>query len=259
MSTSAQHHADRIRDQFTRQAEPFAALRIHSQEQSLAWLAEELRLSGHERVLDAGCGPGLVACHLAPLAAVVVGVDATPAMVAKAEAVARERGCANVVFQEGVMEQLPFPDQHFDGVVTRYTLHHVLDAASVMSELVRVCRPGGRIVVCDAAPRAACRDAYDAWERVRDPSHSSARTPGELVGLASARLRDVSYRSFRLAADVEQLIASSFPAPGAREELLACMRADIGRDALDMGATSDTEGRLKMSFPIMVVAGTVPA
>jgi ubiquinone/menaquinone biosynthesis C-methylase UbiE len=256
MTTSPSDHAERIRDQFTKQAEPFAAFRIHSQEESLESLREALRLTGRERVLDAGCGPGLVASYLAPFAREVVGIDATPAMVRKAREVAAERGLANVVFEEGTMERLPFEASSFDGVVTRYTLHHVLDAAAVMAELVRVCRPGGRVVVCDAAPRAACREAYDAWERIRDPSHSSARTPEELRGLFEGALQEVSMGGFRLEADVDALVASSFPIEGGREALLERMRADVGVDALDMDARL-ADGRLLMSFPIAIVAGTV--
>lgn len=257
MNNDQHGHADRIREQFTRQAEPFAAFQIHSQEQSLAWLAEGLRLSKRECVLDAGCGPGLVACYLAPLSGSVIGVDATPAMVAKAKQMADEKGCSNATFKEGFMERLPFPDHAFDGVVTRYTFHHVLDAAAAMRELIRVCRPGGRVVVCDAAPRAACRDAYDDWERVRDPSHTSARTPEELQELAERDLREVTCRGFRLESDVEALVGASFPDPGGRERLMAIMRADLGVDALDMGVR-EVNGQLKMSFPILVVAGTVP-
>jgi ubiquinone/menaquinone biosynthesis C-methylase UbiE len=153
------------------------------------------------------------------------------------------------------MEHLPFEAGSFDRVVTRYTMHHVLDAAEVMAELVRVCRPGGRVVVCDAAPRAERRDAYDRWERLRDPSHTSARTTEELRSLADRWLCDVSQRCFRLPAEVEALIASSFPAPGGREQLLEQMRADAGVDALDMNAQW-LDGRLLMSFPIAIVAGT---
>ncbi len=256
MSTSPGGHAARIRDQFTRQAEPFAAFRIHSQEESLEWLREELRLAGTERIVDAGCGPGLVASYLAPFAREVIGVDATPAMLDTGRDDARDRGCENVSFTEGLMEALPFEDDAFDAAVTRYTFHHVLDAGRAMAELVRVCRPGGRVVVCDAAPRASSREAYDAWERIRDVSHSSARTPEELRALADASLDDVSVRSFRLESPVDALIASSFPAEGGRERLLAAMQADVGVDALDMGARV-VDGRLMMSFPILIVAGTV--
>ncbi|HEX3135468.1 MAG TPA: class I SAM-dependent methyltransferase, partial [Planctomycetota bacterium] len=226
---------------------------------SLDWLREELRLeTGRGRVLDAGCGPGLVACHLSPHVSSVIGVDATPAMVIKAGQVARERGRSNVTFQEGVMERLPFADGTFDGVVTRYTFHHVLDATVAMAELVRVCRPGGRVVVCDATPRGECRDTYDAWERIRDPSHSSARTPEELRALADRTLADVSMRTFRLDTAVDALIANSFPEPGGHERLSSLMHADIGVDGLDMDARV-VDGDLRMSFPISLVAGTVRA
>jgi ubiquinone/menaquinone biosynthesis C-methylase UbiE len=256
MTESSNEHAARIRDQFTKQAEPFAAFRIHTQEESLAWLRDELRLDPASRVLDAGCGPGLVASYLAPFARAVTGLDATPAMLAKARELVAARGLANVAFEEGVMERLPFEASSFDGVVTRYTLHHVLDASAVMAELVRVCRPGGRVVICDAAPRPERRAAYDAWERIRDPSHTSARTPEELRALFDGALGDVSVRGFRLESEVEALVQSSFPAPGGREALLEQMRADVGVDALDMNARI-VDGRLLMSFPIVIVAGTV--
>jgi ubiquinone/menaquinone biosynthesis C-methylase UbiE len=245
-------HEERIREQFTRQAAPFAALRLHTQEQSLELLRAGLALTGHERVLDVGCGPGLVVRHLAPHAAHVVGLDATPAMLAKAREV-----CAalpNVRFEEGTMEALPFPDASFDAVVTRYTFHHVLDPAAALAEMVRVCRPGGRVVVCDAAPRASARAAYDAWEKLRDPSHASAWTPDELTAVMEGALEGVSVTAFRLDADVEDLLAACFPVEGGLPLLRAAMRADVGVDAMDLDAR-EIDGRLRMAFPILVLAG----
>jgi len=251
-------HADRIRDQFTKQAEPFASFRIHSQEESLEWLREELHLSGQERILDAGCGPGLVACHLASHVGQVVGIDATPAMIDKARQRAAQLECENATFIEGSMEQLPVPTAAFDGVVTRYTFHHLLDPSSALSELVRAGKPNGRVVVCDAAPQARCRDAYDAWERVRDPSHTSALTPQELTDLAQRWLRDVTVRSFGLDTDVDALLASSFPEPGGQAWLRQRMLSDVGRNELGMDARL-VDGQLRMSFPILIVAGSIPA
>jgi ubiquinone/menaquinone biosynthesis C-methylase UbiE len=257
MDRSPSDHARVIADQFTKQADPFAALPIHTQEESLTWLREELRDGAHGHVLDAGCGPGLVACALAPFAASVTALDATPAMLAKARQLAADRGIPNVVLREGTMEALPFADAAFDGVVTRYTFHHLLDPALALDELVRVCRRGGRVVVCDASPRSDRRAAYDRWERVRDPSHTSARTADELTALAGARLADVTVRRFRLPSPVEALIASSFPVDGGAERLRREMEVDVGVDALDMNARWES-GRLMMSFPITVVGGTVP-
>jgi hypothetical protein len=63
-------------------------------------------------------------------------------------------------------------------------------------------------------------------------------------------------RAFRLESDVDGLVASSFPAPGAGAGLLARMRADLATDAMDF-APREVDGRLRLSFPIVIVAGTV--
>jgi ubiquinone/menaquinone biosynthesis C-methylase UbiE len=255
MSEREQAHAARIREQFTKQAEPFAALAIHTHGSSLELLREGLALRGTERVLDAGCGPGLVVRYLAPFVQHIVGVDATPAMLEKARAVLAEQKLENVEFVAGDMESLPFPDHSFDAVVTRYTFHHLLAPERAMAELARVCRPGGRVVVCDATPRPDARDAYDAWERVRDASHTSARTEAELLALARAQLGDCSVRRFRLESRVLQLLESCFPADA--DGLHARMAADVGSDALDMAAAWDGPA-LMMSFPVSVISGTRP-
>lgn len=252
MTERERAHAAQILDQFTRQAEPFARLAIHTQASSLELLRDALRLSGDEHLLDAGCGPGLLLRYFAPMVATVVGVDATPAMLVTARQLLSEAGIVNAATREGDMEQLPFEDGTFDAVVTRYTFHHLLRPARAFAELVRVCKPGGMVVVCDAAPREGARAAYDAWELGRDPSHTSARTEQELIALAQGALTEQKVERFRLISPVEELLASCFPAN--RAALYERMREDVGVDALDMGAhwQGDT---LMMGFPISVVSG----
>ncbi len=246
-------HAALIREQFTKQAAPFAALGIHTHGESLQLLERCLRLRGHERLLDAGCGPGLLLRHFAPLAREVVGLDATDAMLDKARALCAERALGNVSFHAGDMETLPFPAASFDAVVTRYTFHHLLHPQRALTELVRVCRPGGRVVVCDATPKPEARGAYDAWERLRDASHASALTEQELVAFAGAELDELEIARFRLLASVDELLASSFPSDV--PSLYARMQASVSRDELDMQPYYDGE-KLMMSFPVSVVAGT---
>ncbi|MFT3927502.1 MAG: class I SAM-dependent methyltransferase [Myxococcales bacterium] len=256
MSDREREHATRVLEQFTKQAEPFARFAIHTQASSLELLRDALRLSGRERLLDAGCGPGLLLRYFAPMVSEVVGLDATPAMLHKAREVLREAGITNVSTQHGDMEQLPFADASFDAVVTRYTFHHLLRPERAFEELVRVCKPGGRVVVCDATPRPDARAAYDAWELVRDPSHASARTEQELASLADAHLVSTHLMRFRLESVVEDLLASCFPTD--RAALYRRMADDVGVNALDMAAQlrGDT---LMMAFPISVIAGNKPA
>ncbi len=252
MSDRERAHAAQILTQFTKQAEPFARFSIHSNASSLEVLRSALQLSGKERLLDAGCGPGLLLRYFAPQVTEAVGLDATPAMLAQAQALLQEADIQNASTRLGDMEHLPFADGSFDRVVTRYTFHHLLRPERAFQELVRVCKSGGIVVVCDATPRPEARLAYDAWERMRDASHTSAQTELELRSMALATLREVQVERFRLESGLDALLESCFPAD--RAELERQVADDMGVDRLDLGAHRSGE-RLMMSFPISVVSG----
>src|SRR6266540_4394034 len=78
-------------------------------------------LEPEERVLDLGCGAGtdtLVAAQMVGAEGRVTGIDMTPEMLAKARAAAAEMGLPNVEFVDGEAEQLPFPDESFDVIIS---------------------------------------------------------------------------------------------------------------------------------------------
>jgi SAM-dependent methyltransferase len=102
------------------------------------------------RALDAACGTGRHAGHLAALGHDTIGVDANHAMLR----VARERFPA-VDFRDGRLESLPVPDDSIDVVTCALALCHVADLGVVFAELARVLRPGGVLVVSDPHPMAA--------------------------------------------------------------------------------------------------------
>ncbi|HTO24255.1 MAG TPA: methyltransferase domain-containing protein [Gaiellaceae bacterium] len=127
---------------------------------------------GEERALDVGTGAGALAFALAPLVREVVGVDRVPELLA----LARERAAAfdNVTFVEGDATALPFEDFSFDLTGTLRTLHHVEHPEIVLSELARVTRLGGRVLVVDQLGPVDPLEALelDRFERARDPSHT---------------------------------------------------------------------------------------
>ncbi len=88
------------------------------------------------RVLEVGCGTGLLLSRIAPIASRAVGVDLSPGMIARA----RDRGL-NVV--RGSAVALPFADASFDVVYSFKVLAHVPDIDTALREAVRVTRPGG--------------------------------------------------------------------------------------------------------------------
>jgi ubiquinone/menaquinone biosynthesis C-methylase UbiE len=93
------------------------------------------------RTLDVGCGTGAFAAALAERGGKVWGIDASPEMLAEAQA--KETGAR---FKVASAESLPFKDAWFERVVMRLSLHH-LDRPQALREAARVLVPGGRIVV----------------------------------------------------------------------------------------------------------------
>jgi ubiquinone/menaquinone biosynthesis C-methylase UbiE len=90
-------------------------------------------------VLEVGCGTGLILEKLAGYAKRAEGVDLSPGMLA----LARERGLS---VREGSATELPFDDDSFDAVVSFKVLAHVPEIERALSEMARVCRPGGHVI-----------------------------------------------------------------------------------------------------------------
>ena len=65
-------------------------------------------------------------------------------------------------------------------VVTRYSLHHLLEPRKVLQEMERVCTGKGKVLVIDVTPDPGKADAYNRVEKLRDPSHVGALTLTEL-------------------------------------------------------------------------------
>ena len=101
------------------------------------------RLTG-EAVLDFGCGTGRLSEWLVRHGGRVSGVDATPEMVG----VARRR-VPSARFEATHGSTVPFRDDSFDLVVCGYVLQYYIDDASVVNELARVLRPGGRLIAIE--------------------------------------------------------------------------------------------------------------
>src|SRR5262249_1574218 len=101
------------------------------------------------RVLDAGCGPAVITAAVARATPEldVVGLDAGAARAADAEATLDRIPNARVVL--GDIQNLPFPDCSFDLVFSRFVLEYVSDKQQAVDELVRVCRPGGTVLLQD--------------------------------------------------------------------------------------------------------------
>ncbi len=163
-------HEEETRARFAATADRLAAHGARRVEGMRDRIRRFLAPRGDERALDAGTGTGTLALALAPLVRSVVGLDLVPEMLERARAA---EGAAAVQFVEGDLAALPFPDESFDLVGTARTLHHVPWPDIAISELSRVTRFGGRLLVIDQLASADPLEAIaqNRIEHLRDPSH----------------------------------------------------------------------------------------
>lgn len=202
-----------------------------------------------QSLLDVGCGAGHWGRALAgvlPGDPLLAGVDIEPDFVDRARDQAASLGLSNVDYRLGAAEKLPFPDDRFDLVTCQTVLIHVASPESALTEMRRVLRPDGVLVVAEPNNVAGClsylmaepRPEWDLIRRLVDFYHVC------LVGKAAlgmgdssvgerlpALLQQAGYRDISIAmnentpalvppyADEDQRIE--------REFLQSCMRQDI--------------------------------
>jgi ubiquinone/menaquinone biosynthesis C-methylase UbiE len=166
---------ERTRQEFARQAAGFAASAATTDQAQVARLVEAIGETAG-RVLDVGCGPGIVTSALAEGAQEVVALDLIPQMLEQARERCAKAGRTNVVFKEGSATALPFAD----AVVTRLSFHHFAEPNVALKEMLRVLRRGGILTIADvvSSEEPDKSELQNAIEVLRDPSHVRM-LPGE--------------------------------------------------------------------------------
>jgi ubiquinone/menaquinone biosynthesis C-methylase UbiE len=138
-----------------------------------------------ERVLDVACGSGNAALVAARRYCDVSGVDFVPALLDRARQRAAAEGTP-VDFQVGDAQALPYPDAHFDVVLSVFGVMFAPDQERAANELLRVCRPAGRIGLCCWIPEASAADSFASSRSTCRRRQDSIRRSGGGPRLASA-------------------------------------------------------------------------
>ena len=248
-------HNDIIISQFTKQALPFSQMSQHSNHYELELMFELSDPQIDDSVLDVACGPGIIACEFAKKVFHVTGIDITPAMIEEAKNLQRERKIDNVNWRLGDVTKLPFEDESFSLVVTRYSFHHLIDQKQVLEEMKRVCKPNGKILIIDVTPDKDKIDAYNYVEKLRDSSHAGALTFDKLKGLMyEAGLTNLKSIHHELETGLESILKSSFPNAADVPRLRQLFQKDILMDNLGMKSHLKN-GEIFIYFPISMILG----
>lgn len=182
-----------VQKKFGEAAADYAASAVHAAGPSLARLTELVETKPTWRHLDMATGAGHTALAFAARVAKVTASDITPEMLQQARKLAKERGLRNVVTAQAPADDLPFPDTSYHLVTCRLAAHHFPDPERFVREAARVLIPGGTFALVDnVSPSGEDLSArYNAFEKLRDPSHGRCLTLPEwceLVGDAGLTL-----------------------------------------------------------------------
>jgi ubiquinone/menaquinone biosynthesis C-methylase UbiE len=252
-------HNEVVRESFTTQAKAFASNPWVTNEERIRRLVASAQLKGHESVLDIATGPGYIAEAFARGAREVIGVDLTAAMLAIGEERTRQNGLANVSFRIGDAQNLPFERESFDVVVCRLALHHMQEPGRVVSEMSRVCKVGGTVLVEDifASEHRERAEYQDRWEKLRDPSHVHVLPLSEHLRLfRDAALETDSVKTFAdLCPEVERWLATTKAPPERAEEVRRLLEDDRAQDLSGTQPSQDEAGRLHFHARTVILTG----
>jgi ubiquinone/menaquinone biosynthesis C-methylase UbiE len=212
-------------------------------------------MSGQERVLDIGSGPGHTALLFATEAREVVASDPTEAMLDQGRRLAAERGLDNIRFERTTAEKMPFPNDSFDRVTSRQSAHHYADVRAALGEVSRVLSASGRFVLIDTfSPED---DEFDTFlnriELLRDSSHvrdyrvSEWREMFEAVGF---ELEDLA--SWNIPLEFEDWITRSRTPDDEVAALRSCFETASARVRERFGV----DDRGNWCVPVGLVVGT---
>lgn len=149
-----------------------------NQKDHLAWGLKNLSVSPNSKVLEANCGTAIFSRYLLPNVKSVTVSDVSRHMIQFAKE--KESKLETVVADTN---ELPFPDESFDIVISRFALNQFQDISIPLRELARVVKNGGHVAIIERVPHpdvVEYRHRLDFLENVRDESHVTFYTPQEI-------------------------------------------------------------------------------
>ncbi|MEY8369350.1 class I SAM-dependent methyltransferase [Anaerovoracaceae bacterium 42-11] len=221
---------EKINHSFEIQAPNFESKSVNStKEEYLNYTISCVAPCKENTLLEVAAGTCACGRSFAPLVQTVVCLDATVPMLQIGQQEADKEHLSNMVFVKGYAEELPFLDNSFDIVFSRLAFHHFTDVTAAFSEMVRVLKPGGKLVMIDMeAADEPLRKTEDEIETLRDPSHVKNLSKAEMLSLFETHgLAVEKSETTEMPQRLENWLALTQTPAAIREKIRQRMQADI--------------------------------
>jgi ubiquinone/menaquinone biosynthesis C-methylase UbiE len=231
--SESEPHIEKIRRQFTRQADVYTKMVQTRDEKGLRGLVALAGVSKADRIVDVACGPGFLTMAFAEQCEHATGVDATDELLGGARKEAGRRSIVNVSFVRGDANALELPAGAFALASCRAAFHHFPDPAAVLAQMQRIVAPGGKVLIADLFSSEDSEKAsyHNRIERLCDPTHTRALTQPEFDRLFEAAGLEVVHRvSSEIHYDVEEWMAHGGPTDAIATEICDLFEASCGED-----------------------------
>lgn len=159
--------------QYHDKARHYLNSQVHAQGDEFAKMTTLLKSGDYRHALDLGTGGGHVSYHIASCVGSVVAYDVVPSMVDLVVTQCQSRQLNNVTGVVGKAEKLPFNDESFDVIISRYSAHHWQDVHQALHEMHRVLTKNGKVIMVDilGCANPVINNFLQTIETIRDPSH----------------------------------------------------------------------------------------
>lgn len=248
-----------VNDSFAVQAANFENRDLNfSKEKYLTYTLSEVNPGKEDVMLEVAAGTCVCGRSFASHVKQVVCLDATVPMLQVGQQEAEKQHIGNMIFVKGYAQELPFLDRSFDIVFSRLAFHHFTDTKQAFSEMVRVLRPGGKLVMIDMeAAQEELRRTEDEIETMRDPSHVKKLSKQEMDALFSENgLTIVKSETTQIEQHLDRWMALTKTPEPVQKEIIFRMKEEIAGHAKTGVAPYEKEGEICFKHRWVLTIGT---
>ncbi|MGP8320337.1 MAG: class I SAM-dependent methyltransferase [Methanosarcinaceae archaeon] len=243
-------------EQFAKRCHAYAKSSALSNKNNLKKIVELTAPSGTDHLLDVATGTGFLAFEFANNVSSVIGIDFTDKMLAIAKQYKVDNDIENVIFESADVESLPFDDSSFNIVSCRFAFHHFLHPEKAISEINRVLKPNGKIVLSDiiSSEDIAKSEYQNEMELIRDPSHVKHYRPSEIVQMLTDHGFEIlHFENWPADFAFDEWILMSDPGVESKKRVKKMMIYAMENDLTDLGIRLNDAGNIWFTYNTKII------